>query len=95
MIKQLDSDTFAIESTNRSRQVPLHISLKINRIANISDFAFRGLERPVNLDISFSNITELSSSTFKNLLSHHETKIIVKGIYCFEIDFWVLNLWKT
>ncbi len=87
LIKQLDSDTFAIENTNRSHQVSVRISLKINRIANISDFAFRGLERPVNLDISFNNITELSSSTFKNLLSHFETKIIVKGIYCFEIDF--------
>jgi len=94
LIKQLDADTFAIENTNHSHHGPLRISFKINRITNISDFAFRGLERPVTLDISFNNMTQLSSSTFKNLLSHSETKINLKGIYCFEIDFSVLNLIK-
>ncbi|CAG2113761.1 unnamed protein product [Medioppia subpectinata] len=78
-LKILADNSFTLQSVNGSQYNPLRISLKLNQIAQIGDQAFAGLDRPVTLDLSFNNLTQLTAKTFAHLLSYEPSKIIVKG----------------
>ena len=89
LIDKLVNNSLAIENTYDKYNFTLNIriSLKLNRIAEISDHAFDKLKRPTNLDLSFNNITELRPNTFKTILSFDSSKIVVKGLNCLKC-FW-------
>ncbi|CAG2103765.1 unnamed protein product [Medioppia subpectinata] len=64
---------------NGSQYNPIRIYVKLNQIAQIGDQAFAGLNRPVTLDLSFNNLTQLTANTFAHMLSYEPSKIIIKG----------------
>ncbi|CAG2106248.1 unnamed protein product [Medioppia subpectinata] len=79
LLTKLADNSFTLQSVNDSQYNPLRINLKLNQIAQIGDQAFAGLDRPVTLDLSFNNLTQLTANTFAHMLSYEPSKIIIKG----------------
>ncbi|CAG2102125.1 unnamed protein product [Medioppia subpectinata] len=79
LLTKLADNSFTLQSVNGSQYNPIKINFKLNQIAQIGDQAFAGLDRPVTLDLSFNNLTQLTANTFAHMLSYEPSKIIIKG----------------
>ncbi|CAG2175654.1 unnamed protein product, partial [Oppiella nova] len=79
LLAKLEGNSFSQQSVNDSQYNPIRINLKLNQIADIQESAFAGLDRPVTLELSFNNLTQLTAPTFAHLLSYDPSKIIIKG----------------
>lgn len=79
LLTNIQDEAFYIQ---REKDDPQYLRLLIqsNKLETISELAFEGNTFPMNLDISFNNITTLSKTLYKPILQYYMSKVRAKGI---------------